>query len=79
MSDYLFTNYNPFNIYQGYGYGNQTFKGATVSTVSNLRYNNLHKMTQQPDTVTFSAGNQVQGSAKKRKEVCLLLRSGELL
>ena len=56
MTDFSVTQYNPYNMYQNFGY-NPAFRGATVPQNN---YNSVPQMTQQPDTVSFSVNKQIQ-------------------
>ena len=61
MTDFSVTQYNPYNMYQNFGY-NPAFRGATVPQNN---YNSVPQMTQQPDTVSFSASNKLQQPKKE--------------
>jgi len=56
MTDLSVTQYNPYNMYQNFRYY-PAFRGATVPQNN---YNSVPQMTQQPDTVSFSANGQIQ-------------------
>ena len=62
MTDLSVTQYNPYNMYQNFGYY-PAFRGATVPQNN---YNSVPQMTQQPDTVSFSANKQIQNETKKQ-------------
>lgn len=62
MTDLSVTQYNPYNMYQNFGYY-PAFRGATVPQNN---YNSVPQMTQQPDTVSFSANNHIQNETKKQ-------------
>lgn len=69
MLDYSVTNYNPYNMYQNYGYSYPSFKGGTNptnTTVANTGYNNVPQITLQPDTFSYSASNKLQTETKKQ-------------
>lgn len=64
------TGYNPYNMYQNYGYYYPSFNGAYTQQYQNLPlydFNTLnYNYNNQPSTVTFSANNQVKASTKKQ-------------
>ena len=62
MTDFSVTQYNPYNMYQNFGYY-PAFRGATVPQNN---YNSVPQMTQQPDTVSFSANGQIQAETQKK-------------
>ena len=64
MTDLSVTNYNPYNMYWNYGYYYPyypSFRSAATSTntIQN-QTNNVPQMIPQPDSVSFSANEQVQ-------------------
>lgn len=61
MTDLSVTQYNPYNMYQNFGYY-PAFKGATIQQNN---YNSVPQMTLQPDTVSFSANGQIQAETKQ--------------
>ena len=63
MTDLSVTQYNPYNMYQNYGYSYPTFRSATVSNTS---IPNIPQLRQQPDTVSFSANSQIQAETQKK-------------
>lgn len=63
MTDLSVTQYNPYNMYQSYGYSYPAFRGATVSNAS---IPNIPQLRQQPDTVSFSANGQIQAETQKQ-------------
>ena len=63
MTDFSLTQYNPYNMYQSYGYSYPAFRGATVSNAS---IPNIPQLRQQPDTVSFSANGQIQAETQKK-------------
>ena len=66
MTDFSVTNYNPYNMYQLYGYNYPSFRGATVPTDSASNQSpQVPQLTQQPDSVQFSASKQIQPEESK--------------
>ena len=62
MTDFSVTQYNPYNMYQNFGY----YPAFRCATVPQNNYNSVPPMTQQPDTVSFSANTQIQNETKKQ-------------
>ena len=64
MEDYSVINYNPYNMYQNYGYF-PAYRGVKIP--ADVGYNNVSQQVSQPDTVLFSANNELQDEATKQK------------
>ena len=60
MSGYSVTNYNPYNVNNNFA-----FKGVTTDTTSQIK--NVPKLTQQPDTVSFSTKNKKESLSNGAK------------
>ena len=68
MVYYSVTNYNPYNMYHNYGYYYPSFNGAYTQQYQNIPLYDFNALNYnyKPDTVTFSANNQVQAETKKQ-------------
>ncbi len=68
MVDYSVTNYNPYNMYHNYGYYYPSFNGAYTQQYQNIPLYDFNALNYnyKPDTITFSANNQVQAETKKQ-------------
>ena len=68
MVDYSVTQYNPYNMYQNYGYYYPSFNGAYTQQYQNIPLYDFSQMNYnyQPDVVSFSANNPIQNETKKQ-------------
>lgn len=70
MVDYSVRNYNPYNMYQSYGYYNPAFFGTYSQQYQNVPLYDFNTMNYgynyQPDTVSFSANSQIQPEQKQQ-------------
>ena len=64
MTDLSVTQYNPYNMYRNFGYNYPAFRGTAIPADTGC--SNVPQPTPQPDTVSFSAENQIQAKTKKQ-------------
>ena len=62
MTDLFVTQYNPYSMYQNFGYY-PAFRGATIQQNN---YNSVPQMALQSDTVSLSANGKIQAETKKQ-------------
>lgn len=66
MTSLSVTQYNPYNMYQNYGFSYPSFKGVTTATGFVPRdYNAAVLRNPQSDTVSFSVNGQIQAETQK--------------
>lgn len=61
MADLSVTQYNPYYMYQNFGYNYPSYRGTTIPQNN---YNSVPQMTLQPDTVSLSANDEIQPEQK---------------
>ncbi len=70
MVDYSVTNYNPYNMYQNYGYYYPSFNSTYSQQYQNVPlydFNTInYNYNNKPDTVSFSANSYIQPEQKKQ-------------
>ena len=68
MTDLSVIQYNPYNMYQNFGYYYPSFNGAYTQQYQNIPLYDFNALNYnyKPDTITFSANNQVQAETKKQ-------------